>query len=137
MLDCTVERESRYVRKKSTTAASEFLYNKAINLNTVQGEIPNFDYYEDGRRLKEKFVEEIKKQIKTLLRVDREEFWKKHVEALAQQGNFLFLAAMEYEDAIWKSYMFDMKQGTMKFLINAAIDTLPTASNLFKWRKST
>ena len=71
------------------------------------------------------------------MRVDREEYWKKHVEALAQQGNFLFLAAMEYEDAIWKSYMFDMKQGTMKFLINAAIDTLPTASNLFKWRKST
>ena len=62
---------------------------------------------------------------------------QKHVKALAQQGNFLFLAAMEYEDAIWKSYMFDMKQGTMKFLINAAIDTLPTASNLFKWRKST
>ena len=63
VLDCTVERESRYVRKKSTTAAAESIYNKAINLNTVQGEIPNFEYYEDGRRLKDKFILEIKDQI--------------------------------------------------------------------------
>jgi hypothetical protein len=33
--------------------------------------------------------------------------------------------------------MFDLKQGTLKFLLNASIDTLPTASNLVKWNKKT
>ena len=29
-----------------------------------------------------------------------------------------------------------MKAGTMKFLLNAAIDTIPTAANLQRWKKS-
>ena len=33
--------------------------------------------------------------------------------------------------------MFNLKQGTLKFLLNASIDTLPTAANLHKWKKST
>ena len=33
--------------------------------------------------------------------------------------------------------MYDLKQGTIKFLMSAAIDTLPTAANLFKWKKTT
>ena len=103
---------------------------------TVQGEIPCFDF-EDGRQQKEKFILKIKDQIKSLLRVDKEEIWKNHVKTLTQQGNFLSLAAAEYEDAVWKSYMYDLKQGTMKFLMNAAIDTLPTAANLLKWKKTT
>ena len=125
-----------FVRKRGTSATADILYNKAISLNTAQGEIPNFDY-EDGRRQKEKFVTKIKDQIKSLLRVDKEEIWKNHVKSLTQQGHFLSLAAAEYEDAVWKSYMYDLKQGTMKFLMNAAIDTLPTTANLFKWKKTT
>ena len=31
------------------------------------------------------------------------------------------------EDVLWKSYLFNLKAGTMKFLITATIDTLPTA----------
>ena len=33
--------------------------------------------------------------------------------------------------------MFDLKQGTLKFLINASIDTLPTQANLLRWKKTT
>ena len=32
--------------------------------------------------------------------------------------------------------MFDLKQGTLKFLLNSSIDTLPTAANLKRWKKS-
>ena len=32
--------------------------------------------------------------------------------------------------------MYDLKQGTLKFLLNASIDTLPTAANLKRWKKS-
>ena len=126
----------QFCAEKGTSATADILYNKAISLNTAQGEIPNFDY-EDGRRQKEKFVTKIKDQIKSLLRVDKEEIWKNHVKSLTQQGHFLSLAAAEYEDAVWKSYMYDLKQGTIKFLMSAAIDTLPTAANLFKWKKTT
>ena len=33
---------------------------------------------------------------------------------------------------VWKYYMFDLKQGTLKFLLNACIDTLQNAANLHK-----
>ena len=136
VLNCTVTRESNYTRKKGTTAEAEVEYQRAVNMNTVQGEIPNFEY-EEGDKDKRKFNLEIKNQIKSSLQVKNQEKWIEHVKTLTQQGNFLALAAAEYEDVIWKSYMFNLKQGTMKFLLNSAIDTLPTAANLFKWKKIT
>ena len=136
VLDCTVARESNYTRKKCTSTQAESEYRRAINYNTVQGEIPNFEY-EEGQRDKRKFNLEIKNDIKLNLSVNNQEKWTDHVKTLVQQGNFLALAAAEHEDMIWKSYMFSLKQGTLKFLVNAAIDTLPTAANLCKWKKST
>ena len=35
-----------------------------------------------------------------------------------------------------KSFLYDLKKGTLKFLANAHIDTLPTAANLKRWKKS-
>ena len=58
------------------------------------------------------------------------------MKELEVQGNFLALAATKKEDIVWKSYMFDLKQGTLKFLLNLAIDTLPTAASLKRWKKS-
>ena len=37
---------------------------------------------------------------------------------------------------LWKRFLFYMKSGTMKFLLNACIDTFPTAANLKRWEKS-
>ena len=59
------------------------------------------------------------------------------MKTLVKQGRFLDLATAQHEDVVWKSYMFDLKQGTLKFLLNASLDTLPTASNLVKWNKKT
>ena len=33
--------------------------------------------------------------------------------------------------------MYNLKQGTLKFLITASIETLPTAANLVNWKKGT
>ena len=71
-LNCTVERESRFTCKKGTAAEAEIQYQKAINMNSVQDEILNFDS-EDGRRKKTIFEKDIKDQIKTSLLVDKEE----------------------------------------------------------------
>ena len=43
---------------------------------------------------------------------------------------------LEKSDMIWKSYMFNLKKGTLKFLLNSCLDTLPTQTNLLQWGKS-
>ena len=121
-LDCRVQRE--------------YLNQSGLSRNTVQQEIPNFEY-ENGDRDKRKFINEVREEVKTSLYCSNKEKWTDHVKNLVQQGKFLELAQAEHEDAIWKSYIFDLKHGTMKFLLNAAIDTLPTNANLFKWNKRT
>ena len=56
-----------------------------------------------------------------------------HAESLQLQGNLLALAAEEKVDLIWKSSMFQLKSGTLKFTLNTSIDTLPTPANLKRW----
>ena len=75
-------------------------------------------------------------QVKKRVRFDSQEKWKAHVRSLTVQANILALASAEKEDAIWKRYMFNLKAGTLKFLLNATIDTLPKAANLQRWKKS-
>ena len=41
---------------------------------------------------------------------------RKHKETLTQ-GDFLCLAMLEKSDMIWKSYMFNLQKGTLKFLL--------------------
>ena len=50
------------------------------------------------------------------------------------QGSLLALAAREKVDLVWKSSMFQLKSGTLKFMLNACIDTLPTPANLKRWK---
>ena len=51
------------------------------------------------------------------------------------QGDYLALI-MEEENCIsWKSYLWDIPQGVLKFAINAGINTLPTFDNLKRWGK--
>ena len=61
---------------------------------------------------------------------------KEKLKTLAVQGKNLELAAAENSDFLWKSHLYDMRARIMKFLLNAAIDTLPTAANLKRWKKS-
>ena len=39
-------------------------------------------------------------------------------------------------DATWKSYLYALPKGTMKFILNSCINTLPTRANLRLWGKS-
>ena len=58
-----------------------------------------------------------------------------HVQTLVKQGKFLELSKCEQNDATWKSYIFNLPKGTMKWLLNSSIDTLPTKANLKLWGK--
>ena len=134
VLDCAIERESNYTRKKSTVVNAENQFQKALNLNSVQGEIPMFgELWEKEARI---FRKDIKDTLQFNLGFEDENSWKDHVNSLVVQGNLLALASAEHSDAIWKSYVFDLKKGTLKFLLNAQLDTLPTGANLVRWNKS-
>jgi hypothetical protein len=53
---------------------------------------------------------------------------------IMQEDLFALLQA-ESEGITWKSYMWNLPRGVLKFALNASIDTLPTYTNLKRWRK--
>ena len=134
-INATLERESEYTRKQSTCIAAEEIFQQSLQTNTVLDTIPTFTG-ERAASLKNQFDCKVSDSVKAALAEARRHKWVEHVKQLAVQGNFLSLAAAEKEDIVWKSAMFDLKQGTLKFLLNASIDTLPTAANLKRWKKT-
>ena len=134
-LDTTLAREGDYTRKMCITSEAELTYREVLDLNTVQGEIPQFTG-ERANHLQQKFNHQVQTAVRNRVRGESQEKWEEHVRSLTVQGKTLALASAEKEDALWKGYIFNLKAGTMKFLINATIDTLPTAANLKRWKKS-
>ena len=51
------------------------------------------------------------------------------------QGDYLALIMEERDSVTWRSYLWDIPQGVLKFAINAGINTLPTFDNLKRWGK--
>ena len=88
-------------------------------------------------RQESEFNEDIRQDIKTACRVTRKETHLEHINTLVKQGELLKLADSERGDVVWKSYIFDMKKGVMKFCLNSITNTLPTGDNLLMWGKST
>ena len=134
-INATIERESVFTRKKSTCIEAEARFQTAVLSCSPLGEIPEFTG-DNAATLKHKFDDRVNKSVKTGLNTENRERWESHVKELVVQGNFLALAAAEKQDIVWKSAMYNLKKGTLKFLLNASIDTLPTAANLVRWKKS-
>ena len=65
------------------------------------------------------------------------DFWKETVGSYIMQGDYLALLMEEGSCITWKSFMWDIPQGVLKFAINAGINTLPTFDNLRRWGKRT
>ena len=116
-LDVIVQllRESQWSRKQSTIKNAE----EQFTLASADG--GNFKHVKEG--------------VKENLSYDKEEEWTSHIKSLLKQGHFLLIATSEKTNMIWKSYMFNMKKGTLKFLMNASLDTMPTQVNLLQWGK--
>jgi hypothetical protein len=51
------------------------------------------------------------------------------------QGHLFALLQAENESITWKSYMWDLPHGVLKFALNSSIDTLLTFTNLRRWGK--
>ena len=126
-------------------------------MNTVQGEIPGTTPEpipgltlpeEDGLNLTlpdpvviedlrppARFIKEVKADAKSKVLVNESESILTHVITLIKQGHYLKLTKLQQTDATWQSYIFNLPKGTMKWILNSAIDTLPTKTNLKQWGK--
>ena len=145
VLDNRLVRESEFTRKQSVTVLAEANYLFARRINLVQGEIPTNP--EDltlsdqevltlpGEGGQSKFISEVKADVKAKVLSDENQKTFLHVQSLIQQGKFLELTYTEQNDATWKSYIFNLPRGTMKWLLNSSINTLPTKANLKLWGK--
>ena len=122
VINSTIERESQYTRKKSTTVEAEAIFTAAIHLNSSQ----------NAAQQRHTFNTNVRTEVKKIMCLENTKKWGEHVKTLSVQGNFLALAAAEKQDVVWKSYMYNLKQGTLKFLLNALLDTLLTAANLVR-----
>jgi hypothetical protein len=128
VLDHAVERESTYTCNKGTNMQAEEVYQAIIQKNTVGGELPTLSRHQ--------FNTNIRKQVRNTTRERFQLELSNHAEGLQLQGHLLTLATKEKQDLLWKSSMFQLKAGTLKFMINASIDTLPTPANLRRWKYS-
>ena len=42
-------------------------------------------------------------------------------------------ALLFWKSHLWKSFIYDLPKGIMKFMVNAFLDILPTKNNLCRW----
>ena len=151
VLDNKLQRESNLQRKHSITVTAENYYQTAVNRNMVQGEIPGITL--EGKiseslhsyltlsggdiqsKATAKFIEDVKTDVKSLVQINETEKMLNHVQNLIKQGKYLELCQLEKTDATWQGYIYNLPRGTMKFLLNSTIDTLPTKVNLKLWGK--
>ena len=75
----------------------------------------------------------IKSKVKKFIKEDSERQRVEHAKELISQGRLIQLLQEMEIDATWKSYLHALPKGTMKFILNSTINTLPTKSNLKLW----
>ena len=117
-----IARDGSWTTKSSTAVQCKGAFLNAKNVNSVNEEIIEYKRISDTAKKHMKEVHQEKS-------IDK-------VKSLAVQGRTLELALAEKSDFTWKSFLYELKVGTLKFLVNAVIDTLPTNAYLKRWKKS-
>ena len=134
-LDNAVARESLLVRKRSSVVRADKTHMNALNVLYDDGEAPSF-HNDNQHREKSQVLCVVKRKVKSVVNASTLESNTRHLDTLFKQGEFLKLAQEEKKDPIWKSFIWNLKSGTAKFLLNSTIHTLPTMNNLKLWNKS-
>jgi hypothetical protein len=80
-------------------------------------------------------VSAIRKEVQRVFREEGDDAWAARVCGYTMQGNLFALLQVESEGITWKSYIWYLPRGVLKFALNANIDTLPIFTNLEKWGK--
>jgi hypothetical protein len=116
-LDNAISREAQFVKKGSSVVRAEETHLKAMATEKSTNVA-------------------IKNSVKKIVHTNTLEQSTKHLNTLCKQGEFLKLSIQEQQDPTWKAFIWNLKKGTAKFLLNSTIHTLPTQNNLKLWNKS-
>ncbi len=112
-LDIKTDRESQRTRKVSTIVSAESV------ISQVQKEAPTTIS-----------MEALKKAAKEPIHKTFQMQWKDHLLSLVMQGEYSHILESESSDISWKAAIFNLPQGTLKFMLNSQLNTLPTKDNL-------
>ena len=77
----------------------------------------------------------LKKKIQVGVQARVNDFWKEKIGHYVMQGDYLALIMEEGGCITWRSYLYDIPRGVLKFAINAGLNTLPSLDNLKRWGK--
>ena len=78
---------------------------------------------------------QLTREVQRRIQAQTDEYWSGKIRSLIMQGNFLSLLIEEDSNVTWKSYLWNMPRGVVKFALNSSLETLPTADNLKRWGK--
>ena len=120
ILDKKIAREEKWTRKTSTACNSESLFHQASSQTS--------EHLSPKTKLKT-----VKSKVKNFIKEDSERQRVEHAKELISQGRLIQLLQEMEIDATWKSYLHALPKGTMKFILNSTINTLPTKSNMKLW----
>jgi hypothetical protein len=79
-------------------------------------------------------VSAIRKEVRRVF-CEEDDAWAARIRGYTMQGNLFALLQAESEGITWKSYIWNIPSGVLKFALKASIDTLPTFTNLKRWVK--
>ncbi len=119
-LDSKLEREAQWIRKFSIAKYNDSQFQSLPQETSTEGA---------------KSLVHAKKNIKINIKDEMMNKWTSHISSLIQQGAMFRLIDLEENDTLWKSYIFNLPRGALKFVLNSVLDILPTANNLHKWGK--
>ncbi len=119
-LTSKLNRESQWTRKNSITRHAQETMD---TLPATQIQDPH------------KKAKHLVKKSTTSIRDTFQKKWTDHLKGLAVQGQFVRVWQAVEADIQWKSLLFQLPPRIMQFVLNAIIDTLPTNSNLVRWKK--
>ena len=120
-LNSRVAREQQWTRKGSVTSYSE------NHFNMIESDIPN--------EMTRANVDTIKAKVKNNVSQEFHAMWHNHIKTLVIQGRFLEILSLEQSHISWRSIIYNLPRGILKFAVNASIDTLATNANLKRWGK--
>jgi hypothetical protein len=75
-------------------------------------------------------VSAIRREVRRVFQEEEDDAWAARISEYTMQGNLFAPLQAENESITWKSYMWDLPRGILKFAVNSSIDTLPTFTNL-------
>ena len=77
----------------------------------------------------------LKRKVQAGVQGQVNDFWRGKIGSYVMQGDYLALIMEEGNCITWKSYLWDVPRGVLKFAMNAGLNTLPTLDNLKRWGK--